>query len=129
MKKNALIFLTGGTIYPTLEILCRGKTDISMAAAGGICLCLINRVCNHDMKFKPLPVKCFVGSGIITVVEFVIGMIVNVVLKLNVWDYSSMPLNVMGQICVPFSMLWCLLTIPAMGLCALCEKSHFIAKQ
>ncbi len=128
MKKYAFLFLTGGTIYPLLEITCRGKTDISMAAAGGVCLCLIDRVCNHNMKSAPLSMKCFAGSSIITAVEFATGLLVNVALKLNVWDYSAMPMNIMGQICLPFSILWFLATLPAMGICGLCEKSRFFVK-
>ncbi|MGX8701837.1 putative ABC transporter permease [Caproiciproducens sp.] len=128
MKKNAFLFLTGGAVYPALEMICRGKTDISMAAAGGLCLCLIDRVCNHTMRSRPISVKCFAGSGIITTVEFVTGLLVNVVLKQDVWDYSALPLNIMGQICVPFSLLWCVVTLPAMGLCGLCEKASFLAE-
>lgn len=128
LKKYAFLFLTGGTIYPALEIACRGRTDPSMAAAGGICLCLIDRVCNTGFKSRPLAMKCFAGSGIITSVEFVTGLLVNIILKLNVWDYSAMPLNVLGQICVPFSILWFLATIPAMGICCLFDKSKYLSK-
>jgi hypothetical protein len=128
MKKYAFLFLTGGTIYPALEIACRGHTDPSMAAAGGICLCLIDRVCNRDIKGSPLAIRCFAGSGIITAVEFATGLLVNMVLKLNVWDYSALPLNVLGQICLPFSILWFLATIPAMGICCLFDKSKYLSK-
>ena len=122
MKKDATLFTAGGIVYPMLEILCRGKTDVSMAFAGGVCLCLIDRVCNRDLKAMPLTAKCFAGSAIITTVEFATGVLVNLVFKQDGWDYSDLPLNVMGQICLPFSLLWFLLTIPAMGLCMLCEK-------
>ena len=122
MEKRISLFLTGGIVYPSLEILCRGKTDFSMALAGGVCLCLIDDVCNKKMKCRPLALRCFAGSGIITSVEFAVGYVVNIVLKLNVWDYSQLPLNILGQICLPFSMLWFLLTIPAMQLCSLYDK-------
>ncbi len=122
LKKKLALFVTGGTVYPAMEILCRGKTDFSMALAGGTCLCLIDRVCNGKLKAKPLSIKCFAGSVIITAVEFGIGLLVNRVLKLDVWDYSSMPLNILGQICVPFSMLWYALTAPALALCAWYDK-------
>lgn len=128
MKKYAFIFLTGGTVYPALEVAFRGRTDISMAAAGGICLCLIDRVCNQDIKSSPLAVRCFAGSGIITGVEFSIGILVNLILKMNVWDYSQLPLNILGQICLPFSLLWFVATIPAMGICGLFDKSKFLSK-
>lgn len=126
MKKDAFLFLTGGAIYPTLEIAARGRTDFSMAVAGGLCLCLIDHICNGKIKDEPLYVRCAAGSGIITGVEFMIGVLVNLILRLNVWDYSSMPLNILGQICLPFSLLWFAATIPAMGLCQLCGRSKFL---
>ena len=122
MKKDATLFTAGGVIYPMLEIFCRGRTDVSMAVAGGVCLCLINRICNGDLKSSPLTLKCFAGSAIITSVEFATGVLVNIVMKLDVWDYSDIPLNIMGQICLPFSILWFVLTIPALGLCMLCDR-------
>lgn len=122
MKKKTTLFLTGGIIYPSLEIFCRGYTDVSMSIAGGICLCLIDQICNCRLKFRPLAVRCMAGSVIITSVEFAIGILVNLVLKLNVWDYSQLPMNFMGQICVPFSLLWSVLTIPAMQLCGLYDR-------
>jgi hypothetical protein len=122
MEKKLALFLTGGIVYPALEVLCRGKTDFSMAVAGGLCVCLIDSVCNDRLKNESLPIKCFAGSGVITTVEFWTGVLVNMVLKLNVWDYSKMPMNILGQICAPFSLLWCLLTIPAMGLGILYDR-------
>ena len=122
MKKNICIFMSGAIIYPSMEIACRGNTDFSMAIAGGVCLCLINKVCNGKIKSMPLCVKCLAGSAIITSVEFIIGILVNKILKLDVWDYSNMPFNIMGQICPKFSIIWFLLTIPAMQLCMLYDK-------
>ncbi len=122
MEKNLTLFLTGGAIYPALEILCRGKTDFSMALAGGTCVCLIDLICNNRLKAKPLGIKCVAGSGIITFVEFGIGIIVNLILKQNVWDYSQMPMNILGQICFPFSLLWGFITIPAMQLGPLYDR-------
>jgi hypothetical protein len=128
MKKNVFLFLTGGTVYPTLEIICRGKTDISMAAAGGVCLCLIDKVCNKKLKNMPLNIRCFAGSTIITFVEFITGLLVNVALKMDVWDYSAMPLNILGQICVPFSLLWYVATLPAMEIGTIYEKIDVLKK-
>ena len=44
---------------------------------------------------------------------------VNNLLGFEVWDYRDMPLNILGQVCLPYSLLWCLLTLPAMALCDL----------
>ena len=52
----------------------------------------------------------------ITLLEFISGVILNIWLKLNIWDYSYEPLNVLGQICLPFMAIWFALSLPAMFL-------------
>lgn len=54
-----------------------------------------------------------ISSVLVTVVEFIAGLIVNIWLGLNVWDYSNLPLNILGQVCVSFMFLWFLLSLPA----------------
>lgn len=122
MNTDGFIFLAGSCAYPTLEMIWRGKTHYSMAIAGGLCLYLINKVCCEKMEKRPLYEKCLIGSGIITGVELAIGVVVNQVLNFNVWDYSDMPLNILGQVCLPYTLLWFGLCIPAMGLCRFCKR-------
>lgn len=62
---------------------------------------------------------------LITVIEFIIGIVFNIILKENVWDYSNMPLNIMGQICVPFSAIWFLLSFIAFSAI---EKAELLLK-
>lgn len=126
MNYDSMIFLTGSCAYPTLEMIWRGRTHYSMALAGGVCLYLINRICCEKMAKRSLYARCVVGSVIITVVEFTVGVVFNDLLKLNVWDYSDMPLNIMGQICLPYSLLWVGITLPAMALCEICKKSNIL---
>ena len=38
--------------------------------------------------------------------EFWTGVLVNRVMHLGVWDYSAAPFNLLGQICLPFTLLW-----------------------
>lgn len=105
-----LTFFLGGTIYVLLELLWRGRSHVSMFCAGGLALLLLHGL---FLRFAlPLFAQCLLGGLVITAIEFVVGAIVNVRLKLNVWDYSKMPLNLYGQVCLPFSLLWCLLTLP-----------------
>ena len=66
---------------------------------------------NEKFQKAGLFIKSLIGSGFITAVEFVFGVIFNLILKKNVWDYSKMPLNVIGQICAPYSCLWVLLSL------------------
>ena len=105
-----LTFFLGGTIYVLLELLWRGRSHVSMFCAGGLALLLLHGL---FLRFAlPLFAQCLLGGLVITAIEFVAGAIVNVRLKLNVWDYSKMPLNLYGQVCLPLSLLWCLLTLP-----------------
>lgn len=45
------------------------------------------------------------GTVFITGVEFIFGCIFNISLGMNVWNYDNMLFNLLGQICLPFSLL------------------------
>ena len=107
-------FLTGGFAYGGIEIITRGFSHISMFVAGGLCFVfigLLNDFLGEKMSFLSL---MFLSALIITAVEFITGIIVNVWLKLDVWDYSYLPYNLKGQICLLFTNLWFLLSAPAL---------------
>ena len=42
----------------------------------------------------------------VTSMEFITGIIVNKWLHMQVWDYSRLPLQLFGQICVPFIIIF-----------------------
>lgn len=106
------VFLAGGVIYGCMELLWRGFTHPSMIIAGGVCLLLIHLI-NQRYSFVNILVRCLFGAIIITSVELSAGVIVNIVLDLNVWDYSDIPGNFLGQICPLFSVMWFFISIPA----------------
>ena len=60
--------------------------------------------------------------GIITTLELLVGLLVSKLLHLHVWDYSTRPLNLFGQVCPLFSFFWFLLSFPACFLCKLLKK-------
>ncbi len=62
-----------------------------------------------------LVAAAFAGAVIITAYEFFVGIIVNLRLGWNVWDYSSVPGNILGQICPTFTLLWFLLCLVFLG--------------
>ena len=106
ITKYLFLGIIGSIVYMSLEILWRGYTHWTMGVLGGICficLGLINELLSWE---TPLVLQMFIGSIIITVLEFITGCIVNLWLGWNVWDYSNLPLNLLGQICLPFSILW-----------------------
>ena len=105
------VFVIGGIGYGIIEILFRGYTHWSMLLTGGACLFLFYMI-NCTLPTSSLIVRCIISTLIITTFEFIVGYIVNIVFKLNVWDYSNMPYNVMGQICLGFSGIWLMFGIP-----------------
>lgn len=107
-----VLFVIGGAIYVMLELFWRGRSHVSMAIAGGVSLVLLYGVFTY-MPAMPLLLKCVLGACVITAVEFITGAIVNVRMRLAVWDYSMLPYNLYGQICLWYSLLWLLLCVPA----------------
>lgn len=104
--KIPTLFLTGGILYILLEIIWRSHSHWTMFLLGGLCfVCLgaINEIIPWEM---PLWKQVLIGACIVTTLEFITGVIVNLMLHWNVWDYSAMPGNILGQICPQYFILW-----------------------
>lgn len=114
--KHATLALIGGCIYYAIEIAWRGHSHWTMAVLGGICFVLVGGINEYFPWSMPLALQGVIGAAIITALEFVSGVALNVWLGLGIWDYSTMPLNVMGQICLPFTLLWVPLSVVAVVL-------------
>ena len=112
---NIILFGIGAFSYGLIEILWRGYTHWSMLIAGGICIVLFSGI-GKSMKNRPLLYRCILGGIAVTSVEFVFGVIFNLILKKNIWDYSKLPLNLGGQVCLLYTVLWCFLSIAAIPL-------------
>lgn len=108
--KYAFLLAVGGLIYILIELIFRGRTHISMFFLGGICFIAVGLI-NELFSWKtPLIIQMLIGGMVITLFEFIAGCILNLMLGLNVWDYSNMYGNVLGQICPMFSFIWVILS-------------------
>ncbi len=107
----------GAIGYGSIELLWRGHTHWTMLLLGGLCLYVIY-IISSRMR-EPLWKKLIACAAVVTALEFIVGCIVNVRLSWDVWDYSDMPLNLMGQICPTFSAMWLLLSLPCIFMCRL----------
>lgn len=114
-----VIFLTGGFIYGAIEILYRGHTHPSMFVLGGICLLWVGSFSALPSHPLPLWLQVLLGGVFITLAEFFCGLVYNVWLGLRIWDYSKLPLNIMGQVCPMFFFAWTALALPAILIHAL----------
>ncbi len=117
--KRMTMFAAGGAGYVGLELLWRGRSHISMFLAGGTCFLLLGGL-NKARPQLPPALRCVVGSGIITAVELAAGLMAN--RSYQVWDYRRLPMNFMGQICLPYSLLWIPVSLGGMMLYEQLEK-------
>jgi uncharacterized membrane protein len=118
--KYAVIIAAGGLLYGAAELTFRGRTHWSMLLAGGFCVLLLYLIAVKSRE--PFWKKCIMGGAVITTVEFITGIIVNIVLGWNVWNYSTLWANLFGQICLQFSAAWVLLSAPVIWFCLMAES-------
>lgn len=107
---NTVIFGTGAIGYGLIELIWRGYTHPTMLAAGGVCLLSLGHI-NRQMKAQPMLYKMIAGSAAITSVELAIGSICNLGMGMKIWDYSNIPFNFKGQICLLFSVMWAIISL------------------
>lgn len=119
---GVLLFILGGVLYNFIELLWRGRTHWTMFLVGGWCFSMIGKIFHCLNKCK-LGIRCAVSALGVTIIEFVSGCYFNRRRKMKVWDYSQMPFNIKGQVCLLYSVLWGFLSIPAGWLYGRCERS------
>lgn len=121
LYKTCILFLIGGAIYTLIETIWRAArgsnpTHWSMFILGGLCFVLLGAINEYLTWDTPLIVQGVIGTIIVLALEFIFGCVLNIWLGLGVWDYSHMPFNIMGQICLPFAFAWFILSIVAIVL-------------
>ncbi|OZV10192.1 hypothetical protein CIW83_21645 [Tissierella sp. P1] len=111
--KYLILFIIGGISYFFIEILWRGYSHMTMLILGGLCFILVGLIGEHYFTFnKSLLLQQVISCLIITVLELVFGLILNLGMGLDIWDYSNLKFNFMGQICLKYSILWFFLSLP-----------------
>ena len=111
--KWAILSATGGMLYYCIEMLWRGYSHWTMTVLGGLCFLIIGGINEYFSWDMPIGLQGVIGSVVITSLEFSAGCVLNVWLGLGIWDYSEIPLNIFGQVCLPYSLLWIPLSIVA----------------
>lgn len=110
------LFLIGGGAYILIELLFRGYSHWTMFLLGGLCFVCVGRINQGFTSEMPLISQMFISTIIVTLLEFIFGLVLNVWLKLYIWDYTNQPYNLLGQICLLFANLWFLLSLVAIVL-------------
>ena len=118
LPRKVLLFSIGGATYTGLELLWRRRSHWSMFCLGGICFLAIGHL---DRRFRlSTPAKMVAGSAVCTTGELLTGLALN--RDHRIWDYSRLPLNYRGQICLPFSLIWMPLSLAAAELYRQCDE-------
>ena len=105
--KYVVLFVIGGLVYCGIELMWRNRTDISSFLMGGTAILIVgglNEGYDWDM---PVWYQMLLSSLFITAMEYVVGINFNA--DYHIWDYRELWLNVDGQICFGYSLLWGLL--------------------
>ena len=110
MISNVCSFLLGGLFYILLEMAWRGRSHVSMFITGGFCCMVLAALfLRQEMSW---PLRFIVSGLVISSAEFLTGVLVNIRLKKQVWDYRLLPCNLYGQVCLSCSLLWCCMALP-----------------
>lgn len=115
LAKHIVLFIVFGALYFIIETIYKGHlTHWSMFVVAGMIGILIGSINEYIPWEMPFWYQCGTGMVMATIVEGISGLILNVWLGLNVWDYSHVPLNFFcQQCCAPFCLAWYALA----GLC------------
>ena len=112
LLEHGIVGVAGGLLYVGVELLYRGRSHVSMFFVGGLCFWAIGML-DRAAPGLPLTAQAVLGAALVTALELVSGLALNVGLGLEVWDYSGCPLNLCGQIRLPYSLLWIPLSLAA----------------
>lgn len=111
--KNLVLFLVGFCTYIAIEVCYRGVSYPLMGVCGGIALVVIDKINNHISWDMDILLQCLIGCLVITGLEFIFGELALHGIIPKMWDYSNLPFNYKGIICLPFSCIWFVLSFPA----------------
>lgn len=111
-----IIFCIGSVMYSLIEVLYRRHTHWTMSLTGGVLFTALYFI-NLSLKTRSFVLRGLIGCAVITMTEFLVGLLVNRMFSLGVWDYSAIPGNILGQICPIFSFYWFLLSIASVYVC------------
>ena len=123
--RNTILFIVIGILYCSIELLFRNRTHWSMFILSGFCgICFIdtpNNIYSFDLDYT---IQVLISTILCTLSEGICGLIVNIWLKLNVWDYSTLwGTFFFGQCNIFFVIVWFVL-IAFIGI-PLCDAVNY----
>lgn len=104
--RQIILFLSGFCIYITIEVCFRGFSYPVMGLCGGILLLMLDQLNERISWNLDLLLQGILGSVMVTAAELIVGELWKWMNWPPMWDYTDMPFNFDGVICLPFSLAW-----------------------
>ena len=111
LLRLAVIFIIGFCFYIAIEVCFRGYSYPLMGICGGVILLILDYINERISWDMDLILQGMVGSFFITLFELIVGIVLKSFDFSPMWDYSDIPFNFMGIICLPYSLLWIIVSI------------------
>jgi uncharacterized membrane protein len=123
----SLLFVIGFIFYISFEVIwsalfgwtwgrefsfaLKGSTSVWMGVVGGICFLIVGFINEIPIVRKKVNIffQSIISMLIITIVELITGLILNIWLGFDIWNYK-LPFSFLGQINLFYSMIWFFLT-------------------
>lgn len=103
--EQIMIFGIFGALYYSLELIYDGTSHWGMFVCAGLTGVTSSYILKHYNRLS-MVIKALLITMVILILEFISGYILNIYFNLNVWDYSLLPFNLYGQICLYFGLIW-----------------------
>ena len=107
LLRDAFIFYFIGVTYIFIEVLFREHSHWSMFLLAGICAMFIDKWNNVYSFNMDLLLQLILSTIVCSLLEGCFGVIFNILLGLNIWDYSNLSTTFFfGQVSLVFSLAW-----------------------
>lgn len=116
LSKTLFMAYIGFTTYISLEVCYRNVSFPLMGVLGAIAFLVLDQLNDRISWDMDILLQGCIGSVLITGMEFIIGNLSLAGVLPKMWDYSNVWLNYKGIICLPFSLIWIVLSICAIML-------------
>lgn len=109
--RKIILFFLCGSIYYGIELMYRGWSHSSMFILAGIlgvlCIDTPNNIFGYDLDYS---IQVLISTILCTFGEGITGLIVNVKMGLNVWNYNGIPFTFFwGQCNLYYACAWALI--------------------
>lgn len=114
LLRSMVLWTFGGTLYFLMEVAWKlifgHPEEISWTMLVlAILLCIPLDLANERLSWcMPLWQQAVLGGLGITAAELAAGVVLNLWLGMDVWDYSDLPFHLWGQISLVWSLVWIL---------------------